>query len=174
MFLQGGAAARLRADLFARSGVHRVAGRSAGCAQWVTSSASPCGFVVRAACAARLPYAATPRCLVRCRQCGGRRSSSKTFCPSGLRGWTQVPLARAAWVQIPQVSLILWVGGGRSHRVRARVCANASRQKASYGNPRARLRGRRCADDRRCARVLGVTLENLDGEGIFLPIVCFA
>jgi hypothetical protein len=29
----------------------------------------------------------------------------KTLCPSGLRGWTQVPLARAAWVQIPQVSL---------------------------------------------------------------------
>ena len=28
----------------------------------------------------------------------------KTLCPSGLRGWTQVPLARAAWVQIPQVS----------------------------------------------------------------------
>ena len=28
----------------------------------------------------------------------------KTVCPSGLRGWTQVPLARAAWVQIPQLS----------------------------------------------------------------------
>ena len=28
-----------------------------------------------------------------------------TLCPSGLRGWTQVPLARAAWAQIPQVSL---------------------------------------------------------------------
>ena len=27
-----------------------------------------------------------------------------TLCPSGLRGWTQVPLAQAAWVQIPQVS----------------------------------------------------------------------
>ena len=33
----------------------------------------------------------------------------ETLCPSGLRGWTQVPLARAAWVQIPQVSyLIAW------------------------------------------------------------------
>jgi hypothetical protein len=30
----------------------------------------------------------------------------RTLCPSGLRGWTQVPLARAAWVQIPQVSSI--------------------------------------------------------------------
>ena len=30
--------------------------------------------------------------------------TSKTLCPSGLRGWTQVPLARAAWVRIPQVS----------------------------------------------------------------------
>ena len=28
----------------------------------------------------------------------------RTLCPSGLRGWTQVPLARAAWAQIPQVS----------------------------------------------------------------------
>jgi hypothetical protein len=28
-----------------------------------------------------------------------------TVCPSGLRGWTQVPLAKAAWVQIPQLSL---------------------------------------------------------------------
>ena len=27
-----------------------------------------------------------------------------TLCPGGLRGWTQVPLAQAAWVQIPQVS----------------------------------------------------------------------
>ena len=34
----------------------------------------------------------------------------ETLCPSGLRGWTQVPLARAAWVQIPQVSyLIVWL-----------------------------------------------------------------
>ena len=31
--------------------------------------------------------------------------TSRTLCPSGLRGWTQVPLARAAWAQIPQVSL---------------------------------------------------------------------
>ena len=34
---------------------------------------------------------------------------SKTLCPSGLRGWTQVPLARAAWVQIPQVSIFILV-----------------------------------------------------------------
>ena len=32
------------------------------------------------------------------------RSSNMTVCPSGLRGWTQVPLAQAAWVQIPQLS----------------------------------------------------------------------
>ena len=31
-------------------------------------------------------------------------ASSVTVCPSGLRGWTQVPLARAAWAQIPQLS----------------------------------------------------------------------
>ena len=29
---------------------------------------------------------------------------ARTLCPSGLRGWTQVPLAQAAWVQIPQLS----------------------------------------------------------------------
>ena len=29
---------------------------------------------------------------------------ARTLCPSGLRGWTQVPLAQAARVQIPQVS----------------------------------------------------------------------
>ena len=31
------------------------------------------------------------------------KAPDKTVCPSGLRGWTQVPLARAAWVQIPQL-----------------------------------------------------------------------
>ena len=30
---------------------------------------------------------------------------AKTVCPSGLRGWTQVPLAQAAWAQIPQLSV---------------------------------------------------------------------
>ena len=34
------------------------------------------------------------------------RTCSRTLCPSGLRGWTQVPLARAAWAQIPQVSIM--------------------------------------------------------------------
>ena len=32
-----------------------------------------------------------------------------TLCLSGLRGWTQVPLAPAAWVQIPQLSLLVKV-----------------------------------------------------------------
>ena len=35
----------------------------------------------------------------------GESDVTKTLCPSGLRGWTQVPLAQAAWVQIPQVSV---------------------------------------------------------------------
>ena len=30
--------------------------------------------------------------------------TARTLCSSGLRGWTQVPLAQAAWAQIPQVS----------------------------------------------------------------------
>ena len=42
-------------------------------------------------------------CVVASGRLGG--AVIKTLCPSGLRGWTQVPLARAAWVQIPQVSL---------------------------------------------------------------------
>ena len=41
----------------------------------------------------------------------------KTVCPSGLRGWTQVPLAQAAWVQIPQLSILLsvWTPGFVKH-----------------------------------------------------------
>ena len=37
----------------------------------------------------------------------GASNTFKTLCPSGLRGWTQFPLARAAWVQIPQVSFAI-------------------------------------------------------------------
>ena len=37
----------------------------------------------------------------------------RTFCPSGLRGWTQVSLAQAAWAQIPQVSYAVLVYLGR-------------------------------------------------------------
>ena len=33
-------------------------------------------------------------------------ANNRTVCPSGLRGWTQVPLAQAAWAQIPQLSLL--------------------------------------------------------------------
>ena len=33
------------------------------------------------------------------------QSVPETLCPSGLRGWTQVPLVQTAWVRIPQVSL---------------------------------------------------------------------
>ena len=42
-----------------------------------------------------------------------RLSTFKTLCPSGLRGWTQVPLARAAWAQIPQVSFVWSLARGR-------------------------------------------------------------
>ena len=31
-----------------------------------------------------------------------------TVCQSGLRGWTQIPLAQAVWAQIPQLST--WMG----------------------------------------------------------------
>ena len=45
-----------------------------------------------------------------------RPDINKTLCPSGLRGWTQVPLAQAAWVQIPQVSIFenFGISGWRS------------------------------------------------------------
>ena len=29
----------------------------------------------------------------------------QVVCPTGLRGWAQVPLAQAAWAQVPQLSL---------------------------------------------------------------------
>ena len=45
---------------------------------------------------------------------------TRTLCPSGLRGWTQVPLARAAWAQIPQVSS-LQRPCGQQRRTVARV-----------------------------------------------------
>ena len=38
------------------------------------------------------------------RPLAGSCAALRTLCPSGLRWWTQVPLARAAWAQIPQVS----------------------------------------------------------------------
>ena len=31
-----------------------------------------------------------------------------TVCPSGLRGWAQVPLVKTAWVQIPQLSFVVF------------------------------------------------------------------
>ena len=50
---------------------------------------------------------------LRCLMPQTRRSTSTTLCPSGLRGLTQVPLARAAWAQIPQVSFVWSVARGR-------------------------------------------------------------
>ena len=47
--------------------------------------------------------------------------ATKTLCPSGLRGWTQVPLARAAWVQIPQVSI--WLTSLPGYENQCHTCA---------------------------------------------------
>ena len=44
-------------------------------------------------------------------------TTSETVCPTGLRGWTQVPLAQAAWVQIPQLSFL-----NNAIRMRMRPC----------------------------------------------------
>lgn len=50
----------------------------------------------------------------------------KTLCPSGLRGWTQVPLAQAAWAQIPQVSCLSIFRtkdfGNLTHKMRGQAC----------------------------------------------------
>ena len=56
-------------------------------------------------------YRSEPRseCMLPPRFC----EPARTLCPSGLRGWTQVPLAQAAWVQIPQVSFN--AAGGELH-----------------------------------------------------------
>ncbi len=43
-----------------------------------------------------------------------------TLCPSGLRGWTQVQLAQAAWVQIPQVSVNCFRGAVHARMAGAR------------------------------------------------------
>ena len=47
--------------------------------------------------------------------CDGTMTS--TLCPSGLRGWTQVPLAQAARVQIPQVSYFCRWYCQRDHKI---------------------------------------------------------
>ena len=39
------------------------------------------------------------------------QEQAQTVCPSGLRGWTQVPLSRDSWVQIPQLSFCRFVAG---------------------------------------------------------------
>ena len=54
-----------------------------------------------------------PECIGQQNEAGNMfmHHEKKTVCPSGLRGWTQVPLAQAAWVQIPQVSR-LWPASG--------------------------------------------------------------
>ncbi len=45
----------------------------------------------------------------------------KTVCPSGLRGWTRVPLAQAAWAQIPRLSCFCWIA-------RREICSAARMQ----------------------------------------------
>ena len=53
-----------------------------------------------------LPMHARPMDIILVKQETCFSKGSKTVCPSGLRGWTQVPLAQAAWVQIPQLSIL--------------------------------------------------------------------
>ena len=54
----------------------------------------------------------------------------KTVCPSGLRGWTQVPLAKAAWVQIPQLSL--WPATTRGKENKGMAGRSGARGKAGW------------------------------------------
>ena len=55
----------------------------------------------------------------------------KTVCPSGLRGWTQVPLARAAWVQIPQLSMAMPQTGTHSYASSSHVPQETRIRRAS-------------------------------------------
>ena len=55
-----------------------------------------------------LPLACGPGCQAKRMAIAAAKTSPGTLCPSGLRGWTQVPLAQAARVQIPQVSFFMW------------------------------------------------------------------
>ena len=83
----------------------------------------------------------------------------KTVCPSGLRGWTQAPLARAAWAQIPQVSSLQRPCGQQCRTVarvakgfcgcRRPVChqtSSAPFQVASLAACQQQFRGRGLAD----------------------------
>ena len=91
-----------------------VLGRTAGCPR-PCPCAEPCqqsdaAWRCCGSCRVRcFPKLCSGRVVILC--CGRawrkqrRKSCRPTLCPSGLRGWTQVPLARAAWAQIPQVSL---------------------------------------------------------------------
>ena len=64
--------------------------------------------------------------------------TSKTVCPSGLRGWTQVPLAQAAWVQIPQLSIFSYSSCRSNRRCPAhRSLANNALMRLMWpGSPR--------------------------------------
>ena len=64
-----------------------------------------------------------------------RFCSDMTVCPSGLRGWTQVPLAQAAWVQIPQLSVCLALRGLR-WRDPANARAGGQRAPSSEDGPK--------------------------------------
>ena len=70
----------------------------------------------------------------------------RTVCPSGLRGWTQVPLAQAAWVQIPQLSYIIMLHEpcamrGQSTGAAGGMTSVASHSRFGIANPRPLERG---------------------------------
>ena len=73
------------------------------CLSFFAVCTRPYGKTVHQTC---LHQAQSQMCLPELpRMLGLLPGTHRTLCPSGLRGWTQVPLAQAAWVQIPQVSL---------------------------------------------------------------------
>ena len=55
---------------------------------------------IKCFCLAKLPFLPYSFLLTE----ASKSEAIRTVCLSGLRGWTQVPLARPAWAQIPQVS----------------------------------------------------------------------
>ena len=73
---------------------------------------------------------------------------AETLCSNGLRGWTQVPPAQAAWVQIPQVSFCegrCCAPNGKLTMSSNLVVCNAACERSAQGaDPAQGGRGRAC------------------------------
>ncbi len=111
-------AARLRGSPFGDHGFqrpHRLAVKTPRRSRDDPGSTPGVGIILRVPLVALLFRAAGPA--------DATARGPKTVCPSGQRGWTQVPLAQAAWAQIPQVSCFCCPASGE-------ICSAARAQTA--------------------------------------------